>query len=206
MRPPPYRAVLTLLASALLLSACAGQGATTDDPATVDASTEDSDTTTGDGTTLTLLGADGAQMGTVQLSEVSDGLRVQATVEGLPGGDFHGFHFHETADCDPDDPEGPFMSAGGHLNPDGDTHADHAGDMPPLLARDDGTASAQIVTDRVTLDELRAGAALIVHADRDNQGNIPDRYTAEDADTPGPDEDTLATGDAGDRLACAVVE
>jgi Cu-Zn family superoxide dismutase len=145
-------------------------------------------------------------MGTVELSQTGDGLHVRADVTGLPGGDFHGFHFHQTPSCEADDPDGAFMSAEGHYNPDDATHAVHAGDMPPLLARGDGTATAEFTTDRVSLDDLLAGAALIVHADRDNQGNIPDRYTADGADAPGPDEDTLSTGDAGSRLACAVIE
>ena len=41
------------------------------------------------------------------------------------------------------------------------------------------------------------GAAVMVHADPDNHAHIPSRYG-------GPDEDTLATGDAGDRIACGV--
>ena len=45
------------------------------------------------------------------------------------------------------------------------------------------------------------GSAIIVHSDADNFAHIPERY-AED----GPDEDTLKTGDAGDRTACGVVE
>ncbi|MDD9205268.1 superoxide dismutase family protein, partial [Georgenia sp. 10Sc9-8] len=53
-----------------------------------------------------------------------------------------------------------------------------------------------------TVDELESegGAALIVHSDRDNLAHIPERYASD-----GPDEDTLGTGDAGDRLACAVL-
>jgi len=43
----------------------------------------------------------------------------------------------------------------------------------------------------------------MIHADRDNAGNIPDRY-ATDSGEPGPDEDTLATGDSGDRVACGL--
>jgi superoxide dismutase, Cu-Zn family len=50
------------------------------------------------------------------------------------------------------------------------------------------------------------GSALIVHAGRDNYANIPDHYHSHTYDTFGPDQDTLATGDAGERAACGVVE
>jgi Cu-Zn family superoxide dismutase len=215
--------VIVALLATLLLTACAGQstdtasqgtegqGAVGDDGANQDEATADptgeaSAADDGDATLVTLQSADGAEMGTVELSQETDGLHVRATVDGLDSGEFHGFHVHGTASCDPDDPEGPFMSAGGHYDPDDADHAAHAGDMPPLLARQDGSTTLELVTDRIDLDELRGETAIIVHADRDNQGNIPDRYTAEDADAPGPDEDTLATGDAGARLACGLIE
>jgi Cu-Zn family superoxide dismutase len=44
----------------------------------------------------------------------------------------------------------------------------------------------------------------MVHANRDNYANIPDRYHSHATDTFGPDPDTLATGDAGARAACGV--
>ena len=44
------------------------------------------------------------------------------------------------------------------------------------------------------------GSAVIVHAGPDNYANIPTRYTG-----PVPDATTLATGDAGGRVACGVV-
>jgi Cu-Zn family superoxide dismutase len=50
------------------------------------------------------------------------------------------------------------------------------------------------------------GSAVIVHAGPDNYGNIPVRYTSAGAASPGPDGATVATGDAGARIACGVVE
>ena len=44
----------------------------------------------------------------------------------------------------------------------------------------------------------------MVHAGRDNFANIPDRY--ESGGEPGPDATTLATGDAGSRIGCGVVD
>jgi len=121
----------------------------------------------------------------------------------LPAG-FHGFHVHTTGQCDPPG----FTTAGGHYNPEGTTHRDHAGDMPSLLINSDGDGFVGFATDRFTISELLAddGSAVIVHAAADNFANIPDRYRSP-ASPPqgGPDPETLATGDAGSRLACGVV-
>lgn len=216
-------------ASALLLAvaatACAddddGAG---DDPITSDDVAEDVDTgamtsdevaddvDTGEAAddgqelTTTLMRLDGQELGTVTVREDGDGVVVEADLDGFERAGFHGFHLHAEPECDPDDPEGPFESAGGHLGGDDADHASHAGDLSALLAGDDGRAALTVRTDRVTFEELATdGAAVMVHADPDNHGNVPDRYIAEDADEPGPDEDTLDTGDAGDRFACGVI-
>lgn len=163
------------------------------------------DIATGEELTTTVVRSDGQELGTVTVRADGEGVVVSADLDGFEGPGFHGFHLHEDAVCDPDD-EGPFESAGGHLGGDDADHADHAGDLSSLLATDDGRAVLQVRTDRVSFDQLADdGAALIVHADPDNHGHIPDRYTAEGASEPGPDADTLDTGDAGDRLACGVL-
>ena len=96
---------------------------------------------------------------------------------------------------------GDFLSAGAHLNPDDTDHPDHAGDLPSLLVMDNGEATLAATTDRFTIDDLldEDGTAFMVHSEADNFAHIPDRYDE-------PDQDTLDTGDAGDRLACAVIE
>ena len=97
---------------------------------------------------------------------------MKADAWGLAPG-FHGFHVHAVGQCVP-----PFTSAGGHLDPVGATHGDHAGDLPSLLLHDDGTGELRFTTDRFSLADLSDldGSALIVHANRDNYANIPDRY------------------------------
>jgi Cu-Zn family superoxide dismutase len=144
-----------------------------------------------------LVNAAGDEIGVVRLREKGGAVRVEGKARGLPAG-FHGFHVHAIGSC-----VGPaFTSAGGHLNPAGASHPGHAGDMPVLLVNSDGTASASFESDRFGLDDLfdADGSAVIVHANPDNYANIPaDRYD------PDPDATTLATGDAGGRLACGVI-
>ena len=78
--------------------------------------------------------------------------------------------------------------------------------MPPLLATSDGKARASFVTDAFRVSELVAGdgSAVMIHSDRDNLANIPTRYAS--GANPGPDEETLKTGDSGSRIACGVVQ
>lgn len=150
--------------------------------------------------------ADGDRVGTVWLRQRGDYVRVSANLRSLPPG-FHGFHVHASGVCDPADPAGPFMSAGGHYNPAETHHGEHAGDLPSLYVNDNGWARLGFVTDAFTLAELRDtdGSAVMVHAGRDNFANIPDdRYDS--AEGPVPDGATLRTGDAGNRHACGVID
>lgn len=148
---------------------------------------------------VVLYDANGMQVGVVKLVEGEDGvMRVRASVKGFTAG-FHGFHVHTTGICTPPD----FTSAGSHLNPKGGDHPGHAGDQPVILANGDGSGWLAFATDRYTMADIldADGSAYIVHANPDNYANIPtDRYD------PDPDATTLATGDAGSRIACGVVE
>lgn len=163
----------------------------------------------GDALTVSVRNTEDAEVGTVQFSDVQNGVQVAAQVEGLEPG-FYGFHVHGTGLCEPDsaapdDPAetGAFLSAGGHLGAEEAEHPDHAGDLPSLYVTGSGQGNLVTLTDRLTLEELQDedGSAVMIHTGTDNYANIPDRYAPE-----GPDEDTLGTGDAGSRLACGVVE
>ena len=143
----------------------------------------------------------GQAVGVVVLKERHGKVTVSAAVKRLAPG-FHGFHVHSVGECTP-----PFTSAGGHFNPDGSGHGDHAGDLPSLLVNENGRGELRFLTDRFSISDLfdDDGSALVVHAGRDNYANIPDRYHSHATDTFGPDTDTLATGDAGARAACGIV-
>ncbi|MFB7637839.1 superoxide dismutase family protein [Peribacillus butanolivorans] len=146
---------------------------------------------------------EGKTLGTVNFSADENSVVIETALEGLEPG-YHGFHVHENAACDADAKEGPFTTAGGHFNPTEETHSSHAGDMPPLYVKADGTAKYTATLDSITVDQLKKEElAVIVHANPDNFANIPDRYEANGEK--GPDEDTLKTGDAGDRQACGIV-
>lgn len=147
----------------------------------------------------TLVNAAGETVGAARFERrgKNRAVRVTVNVRKLSPG-FHGFHVHTVGKC-----EAPsFMTAGPHLSAAGVSHADHAGDMPPLLVTSGGKAEARFTTDRFSLAQLRDtdGSAVMVHALPDNAANIPtDRYD------PDPDAMTLATGDSGARVACGPV-
>ena len=118
--------------------------------------------------------------------------KIYGRVIGLEPGE-HGIHIHEFGDlsdgCD---------SAGGHYNPDGVDHGDleqgHVGDLGNIVADKNGVAQFKLEAKRVDLtgDRSVVGRALVVHADRDDLGK-------------GGDEESLKTGNAGDRLGCGVI-
>lgn len=154
---------------------------------------------------VTLHGVDGSTVGKVSLRQARDHVVVTGIARGLTPG-FHGFHIHAIGLCEADAPAGPFTTAGGHFTGGLPNHGDHAGDMPSLLVTADSHAYSSFVTDRFVLADLRDtdGSAVMVHAGRDNFANLPERYSA--AGIPGPDAATLATGDAGARAACGVID
>lgn len=144
--------------------------------------------------------AEGNRVGRVLLLQRGDRVAVDVRARRLSPG-FHGFHVHETGQCEP-----PFTTAGAHLAPGEEPHADHIGDLPVLQVGEDGRAYQLTTTDRFAVSDLfdLDGSAVIVHAAPDNYANIPDRYTSENGE-PGPDAETLGAGDSGARVACGVV-
>ncbi|MDW0111275.1 superoxide dismutase family protein [Sporosarcina aquimarina] len=138
---------------------------------------------------------EGKTVGTAELEELGDGVNVKVKAEGLPEGK-HGFHFHETGVCEAPD----FKSAGGHFNPEDTKHGlemedgPHAGDLPNLEVKSDGTVEDEFTANNVTLkkDEMNSllkdsGTALVIHAGED-------------------DGKTQPSGDSGDRIACGVIK
>jgi Cu-Zn family superoxide dismutase len=131
--------------------------------------------------------------GRIAFVQQGDKVVISGAVTGLKKDAEHGFHVHEKGDCS----SGDGMSAGGHFNPGGKPHGHHGsaerhvGDMPNLKADAYGNAT---VSSESTLMSVGSGGpndivgkGLIVHKD-------PDDYK------------TQPTGNAGARVACAVIQ
>jgi Cu-Zn family superoxide dismutase len=141
----------------------------------------------------TFVNADGKPIGTAMLRQTPSGVLIDINVSGLPPG-AHAFHIHKSGKCDAPD----FKSAGDHYNPTGAKHGfaagreHHAGDMPNQFVQGDGVLQAQVLNPQVTLNPGKAtlfdgdGSALIIHVGADDYASQP-------------------AGEAGNRLACAVI-
>lgn len=131
--------------------------------------------------------------------------------ELTPG--FHGLHIHSVGKCEANSvaptggAPGDFNSAGGHFQKAGHTGHPASGDLASLQVREDGTAKLVTTTDAFTAEDLLGGAktAIIIHEKADNFANIPPERYQQVNGAPPPDETTLATGDAGKRVACGVI-
>jgi Cu-Zn family superoxide dismutase len=136
---------------------------------------------------------------------------VEATGNSKLSPGSHGMHIHSVGKCEANSvaptggSAGDFNSAGGHLHVRGGTEHPASGDLTPLNIRSDGSGKVVATTDAFTADDLKGpeGSALIIHEGPDNFANIPQRYTHDGV--PGPDAETMATGDSGARVACAVL-
>lgn len=130
--------------------------------------------------------------GSASFAQNGDKVLVIGEVRGLKPNAEHGFHIHEKGDCS----SGDGMSAGGHFNPTAAPHGNHnmpmhhTGDLPSLKADASGVARFSFESSSITVGSGVTdivGKGLIVHRD-------PDDYT------------TQPTGNAGPRLACAVIK
>ena len=140
-----------------------------------------------------LLQPSGESVGTVSYREDANGVTVSVEVAGLEPGT-HAVHLHETGDCSAED----FTSAGGHWNPTGAQHGRdnpqgaHLGDLANMTVDEDGSGSSNFLVTGATIGEGPRGmsdadgTALVIHAGADDYKTDP-------------------AGDAGDRVACAVV-
>ena len=125
--------------------------------------------------------------------EMMNVIDVRYDITGITPGDTRGFHVHEVGDCSAPDA----TSAGGHFNPGKHEHgamdhpSSHAGDLGNITANPAGRAEGVITgVTKFTLEpgpNSIVGRGLIVHEKADD-------YT------------TQPTGNAGPRLACAVIQ
>ena len=117
-------------------------------------------------------------------------------ISGLNKNSLHGFHIHEAGDLTDE-----CTSMCAHFNPYNKTHGcpgmkeRHVGDLGNLKTNSRGEAIYTMVDDCIKLRGTKCniiGRGLIIHADHDDCGQ-------------GGQSDSLTTGHAGKRIACAVI-
>ena len=126
----------------------------------------------------------------------NDCVKIDIQLTGLKKNGYHGFHIHESGDL-----SDKCESMCAHFNPFGKTHGcpgmkiRHVGDLGNLETDATGSANYSMKDDVIKLRGSKAnilGRGLIIHADKDDCGQ-------------GGDEASLKTGNAGKRIACAVI-
>lgn len=143
--------------------------------------------------TVELRNAAGAIVGTANLTQVGNVVRIVLDGKGLTPG-LHAVHIHAVGKCDPPD----FNSAGPHFNPTSKQHGAlnpqgaHAGDLPNLNVGPDGNGRLETATEQITLG---SGATSLWDAD----GSTLIAHAAPD------DFQTDPTGNSGARVACGVI-
>jgi Cu-Zn family superoxide dismutase len=134
--------------------------------------------------------------GTVLFCEEEDKIKIDVDIKGLKPNFMHGFHVHEAGDLTDN-----CKSMCAHFNPYGKNHGcpgkkeRHVGDLGNLKTNKKGEAKYTFYDDVIKLRGTKAniiGRGLIIHEDTDDCGE-------------GGFEDSLKTGHAGNRIACAVI-
>ena len=136
--------------------------------------------------------------GTVKFSEdVENGrVKIDLNISGLIPNSLHGFHVHEAGDL-----TDKCTSMCAHFNPYGNTHGcpgmskRHVGDLGNIKTNNKGEARYTFYDNMIKLRGTKCniiGRGLIIHEDEDDCGN-------------GGNADSLKTGNAGKRIACAVI-
>lgn len=134
----------------------------------------------------------GAVTGTLTLTQTAAGKTlVRGTLRNLSPG-MHGLHIHASGDTS----GGSCANTGAHYNPSNAHHGGasgaerHAGDLGNVRAAADGTALVNVTVDMGVSGIT--GRSVVVHALEDDLGQLGD-------------ETSLANGNSGARIACAVI-
>jgi Cu-Zn family superoxide dismutase len=136
--------------------------------------------------------------GTVKFTEdlVNKKIKIDLNLTGLKPNSSHGFHVHEAGDL-----TDKCTSMCAHFNPYGKTHGcpgksiRHVGDLGNINTNSKGEAKYSFFDDVIKLRGSKAniiGRGLIIHQDKDDCGD-------------GANPESLKTGNAGKRIACAVI-
>jgi Cu-Zn family superoxide dismutase len=136
--------------------------------------------------------------GTVKFSEdlTNNRIKIDLNISGLKPKSEHGFHVHEAGDL-----SDKCTSMCAHFNPYGSTHGSpdmkkrHVGDLGNIITNNKGEAKYTFYDKIIKVRGNKAniiGRGLIIHEDKDDCGQ-------------GENPDSLKTGNAGKRIACAVI-
>ena len=136
--------------------------------------------------------------GNVKFSEdlTNNRVKIDLHISGLIPNSLHGFHVHEAGDL-----TDKCTSMCAHFNPYGNTHGcpgaseRHVGDLGNIRTNSKGEAKYFFYDDVIKLRGIKCniiGRGLIIHEDEDDCGN-------------GANAESLKTGNAGKRIACAVI-
>ena len=134
--------------------------------------------------------------GTIHFYEVNDNVIIDIDLIGLKKNGVHGFHIHEAGDL-----TDSCTSACAHFNPFNKNHGGihskerHVGDLGNIIADQDGIVKMKISDNLIKLRNSKCniiGRSVVIHEDPDDNGL-------------GGHDDSLTTGHAGKRIACAVI-
>jgi len=136
--------------------------------------------------------------GTVKFTEDlnNNAVVIDLHLSGLKPNSLHGFHVHEAGDL-----SDKCTSMCAHFNPYGKTHGcpgmteRHVGDLGNIKTNSKGEAKYSFYDDVIKLRGTKCniiGRGLIIHEDEDDCGK-------------GGNAESLKTGNAGKRIACAVI-
>ena len=136
--------------------------------------------------------------GVVKFTEdlVNSKVKIELNLKGLNSNSLHGFHVHQAGDL-----SDQCESMCAHFNPYGKKHGcpgmreRHVGDLGNLVSNNKGEAKYSFYDNLIKLRGTKAniiGRGLIIHADPDDCGQ-------------GGNAESLKTGNAGKRIACAVI-
>ena len=136
--------------------------------------------------------------GYVKFSEdlISNKIKIDLNISGLTPNSLHGFHVHEAGDL-----TDKCTSMCAHFNPYGNTHGcpgmskRHVGDLGNIKTDNKGEAKYTFYDDVIKLRGTTCniiGRGLIIHEGQDDCGK-------------GGNAESLKTGNAGKRIACAVI-
>ena len=134
--------------------------------------------------------------GKIKFKQYKNKCKVSYCINNLSSGD-HGFHVHEYGDITKG-----CKSGCSHFNPDNKTHGGrnskirHVGDLGNINSNSHRIAKGAFYDNYISLDYKNKncilGRMIVIHKDPDDLGK-------------GDNDESLITGNAGDRIACGII-